>query len=321
MHTFYSTCPSGCEMIAQRMLRSARVLKVLPGALIYTASVERPACEAFQNSYRLLAEYPKCDSMERAARLAARDISALREADMLMRRLRFRTFRVMFSDGNALAAPPKAERSAMEKGIRAATVDRVSPDTELLVLRRTEGFAMLLLRLTKRAAVPKGELSPMVAACLAFESGLTKGATFLDPFAGSGAVGAAALKTAGKVFLSDADGVAVSAMQNRFSGKCAIVRADARHLSHIPDGSIDAIATDPPWGLFREADVPLSELYDGMLPEFRRVLKKGARIAVLTADKQGFETALAAHGFRLLRRTDVLINGKKAAIFAAEDAL
>ena len=117
------------------------------------------------------------------------------------------------------------------------------------------------------------------------------------------------------------------ARKSRFSGNSAVSvrRADALYLSHIESASIDLIVTDPPWG-FWDGDVyaganSISSLYTKMLEEFYRVLSGRGRAIVLTGAKKEFEEAVSqskgfvhctqAKGYR----TDILVNGKKSAIF------
>lgn len=139
------------------------------------------------------------------------------------------------------------------------------------------------------------------------------------------------------------------------NGKSVFVKnADATSLSHIADKSVDVIITDPPWGFWKAEtrdDQALENLYDGMLKEFARVIKDDGIICVLTAAKETFEKCAARsslagrivagpfeglrdrpfeslrdHPFESLRdhplktkdadfRTDVLVNGKKAAVY------
>lgn len=115
----------------------------------------------------------------------------------------------------------------------------------------------------------------------------------------------------------------------------------ATNLSYLADQSVDVVITDPPWGFWKAEirdDKALEELYDGMLKEFCRVIKPEGKICILTAAKETFEKCFQRSAFAkassqissqfsatsstfLLNekdadfRTDVLVNGKKAAVY------
>jgi 23S rRNA G2445 N2-methylase RlmL len=101
---------------------------------------------------------------------------------------------------------------------------------------------------------------------------------------------------------------------------------DALGLSHIADASVDLVVTDPPWG-FWDGDAYRGErsidaLYRGMLAEFSRILRVGGRAFVLTGAKGEFESAARASAAFApcvdaeRFRTDILVNGKKSAVYA-----
>jgi tRNA G10 N-methylase Trm11 len=78
---------------------------------------------------------------------------------------------------------------------------------------------------------------------------------------------------------------------------------------------VDAIVCDPPWGEFEALEDPAG-FYGRFCAEARRVLRRDGRLVMLSACKREAESALRL-GFALERRLDVLISGKKAAVFAA----
>ena len=331
MDLFYSTCPAGLEgpaaRVAARSLASFRLEKSLGGALLYRCAESSPRLEVFQNTYLVLAEYPGAAALERIAARAAADRQVLRRADEAMRQRGLRTFRVMFSDRNRLAAVGGGVREAFERTVASARADRVSPQTELLLLRRSEGFALLLLRLTRREGTPKtlarGELSPAVAACMVELCAPRPDGVFLDPFAGHGAVGAARRKAGpcARLLLSDAD----PAMVEHMRGKKPLARAeialrDALRLDEaLPAACVTELAADPPWGLWEPLPMPAEEFYARMLGQFAYVLAPGGRMCVLTAAKREFEAAAAQYSsaLRFDPRVDLLVNGKKAALYPA----
>ena len=326
MSIFYSTCPAGLEVpaarLSEREIRGFSMKQTLSGAVIYSASEARPRGAAFQNTYLLIARRDRCPSLRRAAELFAQDARALREADGQMRRCGFKTWRVMFSEANRLQAVEPQLRARFERAVRAARVDRVRPDTELLVLRRSEGGAFLLLRLTRPTAAPKnlspGELSPAIARCMAALARPRASGTFLDPFAGHGALGAArlGLGPAQRVCLADVDEGLARRMRARFGGRAEVFCRDALgEMDGEGEGAFSEIVTDPPWGMYEPLPMPEAQFYVRMLERFSHLLAPRGTCVVLTAAKAALERACEGSEMECVERFDLLVNGKKAAIF------
>jgi SAM-dependent methyltransferase len=103
-----------------------------------------------------------------------------------------------------------------------------------------------------------------------------EGATLLDPFAGAGGVVLAALAGGYRALSCDID----PALRHGVRGLGAQhAVADARRVP-FADGSIDAIATEPPY----EQDA--TDAVVGALQEMARVLHPGGRVALLCAAGQ-----------------------------------
>lgn len=332
MTTFFSTCAAGVEGLASEMaaedISGYRCQRVFPGALLYTAEERLPSLAVFQNTFVVLASYKGNASMDQAALRLLRDTEALRGADRAMASAGFSTFRCMFSDANRLCAINGGTRAQLERAIHSARVDRVSPQTELLLLRRTEGLILFLLRLSKREGtektLKKGELAPSVCAAMIHMVAPQPQDTFCDPFAGHGAVGIARLRACGckQLLLSDTDPAMVSHMQSQPSlrgrGVSISVKDAFAMDTWAEKASIDAIATDPPWGFFAPLPLPAQEFYSNMLAQFAWALAPGGRLCVLSANKEAFEQAQAEHPvFAFFPRVDLLVNGKKAALYPA----
>lgn len=333
MNRMYSSCAAGLEGVAAKLaargVAGFRLEKLLGGAILYRADEEKPKLPVFQNTYAVIASYAGGASPERAASRALSDRPALKLADDLIGRYGYRTFRVMFSDQNKLVSANPSIRAGIERAIRTAKPDRVTPETEILFLRRSEGMTLFLLRLTKRdgteKTLAKGELSPAVAACMAEMCDPKPDGVFWDPFAGNGSIGEARLKLSPikALLLSDTDPEMLNRMKSRRglnAGATRVFLSDALSACEtVPDKSVTELATDPPWGMFAPLPLPAPEFYGRMLREFCRVLAPGGRLCVLTADKEAFEEATAAFTDALAfdRRVDLLVNGKKAALYAA----
>lgn len=321
MRLFYSTCPAGleepCRRLAAKVVPGFSARGVFPGALVYSARTERPECAGFSNTYLQIARVDKCGAVTHAAKLFLQDRRAIMDAERSMKEYGFESFRVMFSDANRLAGVEKGYREAFERMIRVKN-NRTNPDTELMVLRRSDGCGLLLMRLTRPAHVRKGELSPAVASCMAYLAKPEAGGAFMDPFAGSGALGVArmGLGKSKRIFLSDMDGDAVARLRKRIPGRAEIEQLDALKLAaRFGPGEFTEIVTDPPWGLFRPLAADPSDFCRSMISNFQYALAPYGMCVVLTAMKAEFAEAVRKSGLELIERFDILVNGKKAAIF------
>ena len=321
MRLFYSTCPAGLEEACKR-LAAAKVpgfsaKAVYSGAILYSARTDRPECAGFTNTYIQIARIDKCSSVLHGARMFLVDRKALSEAERTMRDYSFESFRVMFSEQNKLVSVEKEYRMAYEQAIRVRS-NRETPDTELTILRRSNGNALMLLRLTRPAHVKKGELSPSVAACMAYLARPEEGGTFMDPFAGSGAIGVArmAIGKTKRIFLSDIDPATVTKLRKRIPGRAEIEQLDALKLTERFDGGeFTEIACDPPWGLYRALETDADDFNRRLVGNLEYVLAPYGTCVVLTAMKTEFAAALKKSSLDLVERFDILVNGKKAAIF------
>lgn len=323
MRLFYSTCPAGLEepakRLAERVVPGFSAKAVMPGAVLYAAKTDRPECAGFTNTYLQIARVDRCGSVTHAAKMFLSERRVLADAERAMREYGFESFRAMFADANRLEGVEKEYREAFEHAIRVKN-DRLNPQTELLALRRSEGSAMLLLRLTKPRPTKKGELSPAVASCMAYLAKPEENGSFLDPFAGSGAIGVArmALGKSKRVFLSDTDENAVRKLRTRIPSRAEIERLDATRLGErFSEGEFTEIATDPPWGLYKPLKGDPESFAREIVESLARILAPYGTLVLLTAMKDEFGKALKDSPLDLTQRYDILVNGKKAAILVA----
>ncbi len=327
MFDIFATCPAGLENAAARALLktdpAAANARSEGGCVVYSvAEPQIPRCAAFQNAY-YIAKRIRAENAQAAARAFAKDSMALAKLDNAIGALRFRTFRVMFSNGNELCPPDRQARDVIERRISRASVDRLSPDTEILITRRDNGFALLLLRLTRakdtRKTLAKGALSESVCHCLLALAGDSLEGVLFDPFAGSGAIPKAMLSVSAdaRVLANDIDEDCASALRVSVPGASVFSRDALDMRSWLAKGSVDRIVTDPPWGLYARIKMDEREFHARMLSEFAYVMSENARAVVLTAKKEEFLDALAdGNDFKVVERADCLINGKKACAFA-----
>jgi 16S rRNA G966 N2-methylase RsmD len=246
-------------------------------------------------------------------------------------------FRVRFSRENQFVSVDKSVMDYAEKFIARATglhPDRFDPSIEFWYLVRREGKSIFAARISKKQStekyLEKGELRPeIVQLVTALARVGPEDRVLLDPFAGYGAIPEqlSRLQKGCVVYASDIDPELASHLARRFSGNSRVrVRVgDALDLSWIATASVDAIVTDPPWGFFDsdsyKGERSIEKLYAGMLASFDRVLSPRGRALVITGAKNEFRDAvLASASFAFCAeetrfRTDILINGKKSAVF------
>lgn len=154
------------------------------------------------------------------------------------------------------------------------------------------------------------------------------GETVLDPFAGMGTTGKAALMLGRKAICVDLNEKYVKLMRKAFSqelidsqerGQVKIVRADSRDLNFLEEDSVGLIVTSPPYwnkadygedpsniGRIKEYWRFLSEIRPAF-EECYRVLKPGRKLCVVTANvnqhtDQGLLTFPLATDFTIILR-------------------
>ncbi len=341
MKTYASTFIAGLKDVVREMLEAAlpdvEVRLLLDGLVVYrtAASVrELAALRFFNNSFLVLELF---DDLSRRPIHEMVSASSRRKGlrGMIGSRLRGinvgRTFRVMALDRNQHVSFDRQLRDTLEKrisGIRGLRVDRARPDTEFWFLYRDEGIGLFMVRLTSHMAyeqvLEKGELHPELAHALCFLSDPRPSDIFLDPFCGYGAIPIerALAFPFNMIFATDRDPEKKRFVRNRLKSlnvkNTFIVKTqDALDLDAFEDDFIHKIVTDPPWGLYEDLELGVHDFHRRLLTELHRVLRPAGVLVLLTAQKEALEDALAdvGGGLRLLRKYDILVSGKKAAIY------
>lgn len=331
MPQYYSTFPAGFEPAIEEFIKSdlpgTQIQRVLEGAVEYRRNtVLRDSPRWFNNSFLCLTTFPRAvkDPIQDMVRLT---LQRGVDTDVIARHLPdgATTCRAMFMVDGLLAHVGDRTLMKTEEFLSsnsALRIDRARPDVEFWFLYRKEGLGFLLMRLTRhrdfaRELAP-GELRPDVATLLCRLSNPKPGDVFLDPFAGHGGIIKARTHfPAEQIIAGDKD----SKLSAELSAACAphkkarALVLDALDMPSIDSGSVDAIVTDPPWGDHEPLPDPAG-FYGRFCAEARRVLKRDGRLVVLSALKREAEAALR-QGFALDRKLDVLISGKKAAVFVA----
>ena len=229
------------------------------------------------------------------------------------------SFRVRFQQENQFAKVDKNLTRRVEEYVSRNSklkLDRLSPSNEIWFCIRREGFAFCGELISKREFTEKnlnkGELRPEIAYLICVYAELPENAVVADPFCGYGSIPVQLDKRfkCSKIYASDIDKSKVELLKNKFD----VRQADAFELSHVQDNSLDAIVTDPPWGLWE--NIPdIQDFYNKMFVSFRRVLKPQGTMTILSARTKELEAAAAAQGLTIKKNLHTLVNGKKATIY------
>ena len=288
----------------------------MPGAIAYETDAAPDAIRKikyFKNSFVVLDEQSAANLEELAARANVKNIKAPPLA---------RSFGLVFSDANELKSADGA--------VKARLIDRIQKqtglayrsglaDVEFWLMLRSDKAGYLLQRITKthRQVLAAGELEAHVAIMLARASDPKPGQIFIDPFAGRGAIPLARAKIAKYrgIFAMDDDSGAINALRSKVRAirngriqKSFFVKKGDFFKNAFHKYYADAIATDPPWGLYRKVD---DNFYAAMMTEFGRLMKPGGRLVVLVAREIDLPPSPR---LCFVESFPVLIHGEKATV-------
>ena len=332
MSEFYSSFVSGFQGLVKQLMdgqKSVEVLKVGDGFIHYRT--EKPLDGQFlllNNTYEVWRSYSSVDP-ESIIEEILQDRKLMKKMANFGRDHRDKKFRIIVAKENQYLKVKNEylkELGWLVEDCTGWVFDPGSPNFEVCLLVRKEGLAIWAVRdLRGGMGVEKGELKADLAAGLCYLAELKDGDVFLDPFVGYGAIVAARMRfpVRGVVECADWDGKKVEVMKEKVRGwkqKVIVRQMDALKMNSMANESVDKIVTDPPWGLFEKMPISVDKFYAGMMKEMVRVLKKGGRMVVLTAQKEMMEKEIAKFaGILVLReRLDILVSGKKAGVFVVE---
>lgn len=330
---YYANFVSGLQdLVADALKRDMKDLlikKTLDGALVFETACpyEKLTHERFNNLFAVL------DLREAAGR---RPLEAHIQ-EVCRRTFRTvplsgkdpRTFRIVASYANQLSAIGENARRNAEYHIAHQTGLRLSrnkSDVEFWFLYRTEGVSLFMQRLSRHTpfdkVLHKGELTPPLAYALCAAAHLPQDALVLDPFCGYGAIPRACLAyfPVRTCYAFDISGEALAYTRHAVTGiaakRAVIKKCDIYALrSRIPAQSLDAIITDPPWGLYERLPIPLPRFYADILERFAAALKPGGSAALLTAQTELMQSlAEESNTFTIEETINVLVSGRQASI-------
>lgn len=324
----YSSFPSGLESIIKNIVKKyATILQVLNGAIIYETDRFRQimSIPCFNNHFQIL--YMKKGYI--SPNKCIIDLLRSRNRLYFKENIQSKTFRIMVSDQNNLVSVDTNLKKNLEVLIKEKTglqVDRALADEEFWILTRSENLYLFMQRMNNHARksydkiLQKGTLKPEIAYIMNFLSCPTPEDVYMDPFAGSGALGFDRLRHFGlckKIYMFDSDERKVDHL--RYMLKSRMKPYDIRKVyvqnirRAVPNRSITNIVTDPPWGHFEEKN-NMREFYVDMLAQFRTILAPNAHVVVLTSRDDYFNEALEYHSVKDCRQHHILLSGKKATI-------
>lgn len=236
------------------------------------------------------------------------------------------TFRVRFSKENQFSSVNRNVSISAEQLLCKATrmrIDRVNPQTEFWYIIRREKVGFFAQLLEKRKVTEKklnqGELRPEFAYLMCCCTDIKANSVVCDPFCGYGAIPnqlANSYKLS-RVFASDIDSQKIFDLKKSTLSRCSNVTiqvADATALRYLHNESVDAVITDPPWGIYEKIE-DITAFYTKALTEIARVLKLNGTLICLSAKKEEFKKACMNTSFEIVTQIDTLVNGKKAAVF------
>lgn len=341
MFRYYASFIPGLKDVVAGVIRErlddARIHRLLDGAVLFetACSYDRLNFFCFNNIFAVISVMEDGGGKDGDFPLrhmkAAQGMRSIPDADAVRAGSsgkKPRSFRVLCFRENRPAAAGEKIRAETESFIArkwGLAVNRSRPDGEFWFLRRSEGFSVFMRRLSRRPSWEKslhpGELPPPLAWTLCRLAGLEKGGRAADPFCGYGAIPHEALRRfpVARFYAADSDGAAAAFTKNRLrgirEGSWSVRRAGAASLHEaVEENTLDAIVTDPPWGIYKKTEQPLDELYRSMFRSFAKALKSGGR-AVILASREMFEELPGGEGlFEIEGKIPILLSGRKAAI-------
>jgi 23S rRNA G2445 N2-methylase RlmL len=190
-----------------------------------------------------------------------------------------------------------------------------------------DGELIIAVRLTdetmrhrdyKVAHLP-GSLRPSIAAVMNWLAEPSPDDTLLDPFCGTGTIliERAHFERYRLLLGSDRDPEALRAAAQNIGPRFKPLELhpwDAAALP-LPDGSVDKIVTNLPWGIRHGSHGENRRLYPKFIAEFRRLVRPGGLIVMLTAETRLMGELMTHGAFRAERLLHVNVLGAPAVIY------
>jgi len=245
---------------------------------------------------------------------------------------RISTYRVIARAEGERAYKRSEAGKAVEQGLRARLGKNwkvVEDDAQVEVWVTLIGpEAIIGVRLTDRSQRHRdrntnlpASLRPTVAAAMVRLTQPQDDDVFLDPFCGTGTM-LIERGEAGRhklILGSDVSEEALNAAAANIGERHKPLELNNWDATHLPleDGSVNAIATNPPFGAQLGSPEENERLYPAFLSEAHRVLAPGGRLVVLTPERRLMRREIASGRWTLTARNELLVLGKHAVIYGA----
>tara|TARA_Y100000034_G_C6901503_1_gene417082 strand:- start:2335 stop:3339 length:1005 start_codon:yes stop_codon:yes gene_type:complete len=331
METFASSFTTGLNKpvieLLKKELKDINIIKSLEGLIIYKTNIDIDELikkRYLTNTFLVLCSsqnIPKSNPGDYLMKYAIKVKLPILKKHIPKKN---KTFRIFTTHENKHIKPNRNLIKRLESKIISMTDLKLNlnyPNIEFYILSRTEGYGYFLMKLSKKQKTKpgKGELRRELAHMLCRISNPSDNDIFLDPFAGTGTIPKERIIIGPymKIYVNDKERLINKSLRNYQNSKIIIMREDALNMS-LYENSITHIVTDPPWGIFKELPMKIERFYDKLFEEFYRILIKGGRIVILTANKSKIENIFNKNKrFLLEEKYDILVNGKKAGIYIA----
>ncbi|MDR1901538.1 MAG: methyltransferase [Treponema sp.] len=343
MMIYYASFIPGLQQIVEGIVRErlpdVRIHKLLDGAVVFESSCTYDKLNffCFNNIFAVIDYFEQpCPKLSLESYIRKTCMRHLKSAVISENNRKIRSFRIITSMENRPAAVSEGARHDAERlisGQSGLRLDRSAPDTEFWFLCRSEAapsskvLFVFMKRLTKHASLEKtlhkGELPPSLAYILCRLSQPKHTDTVMDPFCGYGSIPEQRLRhfPLEKFYAFDIDDTALKYTRKKFSrtspSKCCIQKTDITAVpSLLQTACLDAIITDPPWGIYGQNIPPIDRFYREMLAVFAGLLKPEGRAVILTARNDSLPEAVKnTGGFEIVKGIPILLSGRKAVIF------
>lgn len=316
---FYSSFIVGFEELVKRIIESkyidVSITQVLNGAIIsrtYTSAniVDIP----FLNNHFFVFKSSKASNINSF-------IESLNDVNLKKCKNK-RSFRVIISDQNNLVSVDNKLLTKLEQKISKETgnyVNRLKPDVEYWILKRSEGIILFMERISKHKSfdkqLNKGELRDDLCYFLNYLSSPAEEDIFLDPFCGSGAIIKSRIRNDkfNMVFGVDIEQSYIQELKGLYKKRNNIIFKSMDFFNNkFEDDFIDKIVTDPPWGIYENID-NIQLFYQQAIDEIYRIIKPKGVAVILTACKEEMESINTK--LLLLEKYNILVSGKKASVY------
>jgi tRNA G10 N-methylase Trm11 len=325
--TFVPGFEETIEVELNRILSRIKILSIYSGLIVYDYG--GPLDDLFKvkvvnNTFVVLHQFNKAEiTFDKMVETVAKQKN-IRFPYNYFNQQRIKSYRVRFSSANQYQKVSMDLKKQAEQTITKLTkleINRELPDVEFLYLIRNEGigFFCFLIGKAKGIKIARGELKPQFSSLMVAWAQIKNGLTVLDPCAGSGSIliQVLMLYSNSRVIAGDIDRDKIRILRynlGKFVARFSIYQMDVNKMTYLKDKSVDCVITDPPWGIYEKIN-NIEKFYSGMLIECKRVLKKNGKIVILSAKKDELLRAADSESLELIKKSDVLVNGKKAALF------